>query len=243
MRTPVAKRSKVTLAVGFAVFLAGSCGAAYFGSRNAGTSSSDGTQAPVLVTTRTVDSGTAGSTALAEGAIRQKKVPRSSRPANAASNPSELAGRVSARAIAAGEVVTTDMFAAPQTRVGTVVIPPGKRALALQLAPLPAVAGFAGAGDHVDVYGVTKGQDGAVPAVHLVLQSIEVLSVNGTGLPSAQGQPTGPDFVYLLAVTPTEAERLIYLSEFEKLYFDLVAKGEPPVATPGAGPAQALQAL
>jgi Flp pilus assembly protein CpaB len=199
--------------------------------------------AHVLVATRAVDPGTAASTALAQGAIRQKTVPPAARPADAPSDPSELAGRVSARAISAGEVITTGMFAAPQTRVGTVVIPPGKRALALELAPLPAVAGVARAGDHVDVYGVTKGEDGNAPGVHLVLQSVEVLSVNGTGLPSAQGQPNGPDFVYLLAVTPAEAERLIYLSEFEKLYFDLVAKGEPPVATPGAGPAQALQAL
>ena len=233
----------MTLAVGFAVFLAGTCGAAFIGSRNASARSGDTAQARILVAARTIDSGTAASTALADGAIRQKKVPRTSRPANAASDPSELAGRVSARAIAAGEVITADMFAAPQTRVGTVVIPPGKRALALELAPLPAVAGFAGAGDHVDVYAVTTGQDAASRAVHLVLQGVEVLSVNGTGLAPAQGQPTGPDFVYLLAVTPTEAERLIYLSEFEKLYFDLVAKGEPPVATPGAGPAQALQAL
>jgi Flp pilus assembly protein CpaB len=243
VRTPIAKRSKVTLALGFAVFLAGSCGAAYLGSRGATESKRADAEARILTATRAVDSGTAASTALAQGALREKKVPRTSRPANAVGDPADLAGRVSARPIAAGEVITADMFAAPQTRVGTVVIPPGKRALALQLAPLPAVAGFAGAGDHVDVYGVIKGQDGAVPAVHLVLQGVEVLSVNGTGLPSAQGQPPGPDFVYLLAVTPTEAERLIYLSEFEKLYFDLVAKGEPPVATPGTGPAQALQAL
>jgi hypothetical protein len=61
-------------------------------------------------------------------------------------------------------------------------------------------------------------------------------------LPSAQGQPSGPNLVYLLAVTPADAERLIYLAEFEKMYFDLVPKGAPTVDTPGAGPGPALQA-
>ena len=53
----------------------------------------------------------------------------------------------------------------------------------------------------------------------------------------------GPSLVYLLAVTPGDAERLIYISEFNKLYFDLVAKGEPPVVTPGAGAAEALRGV
>ena len=144
--------------------------------------------------------------------------------------------------IPAGTIVTTDLFPPAQTRIGTVVIPPGKRALSLELQPVPGVAGFVGAGDHIDIYSVTKGE-GSTPGVRLILQGVQVLNVNGTGLPTAQGQPGGPDLVYLVAVTPTEAERLIYLTEFEKLYFDLVPKGEGPVATPGAGPGQALQAL
>jgi Flp pilus assembly protein CpaB len=132
------------------------------------------------------------------------------------------------------------MFPSPQTRIGTVVIPPGKRALSLELQPVPGVSGFVGAGDLIDVYGVDKGD---TPGVRLILQGVEVLNVNGAGLPAAQGQPGGPDLVYLLAVTPAEAERLIYMTEFEKLYFDLIPKGEQPVTTPSAGPSQVLQAL
>jgi pilus assembly protein CpaB len=135
------------------------------------------------------------------------------------------------------------MFPAPQTRIGTVVIPPGKRALALKLEPVPGVAGFAGAGDLVDVYGVVQGLEGTPSRVQLVLQAVEVLNVNGAGLAAAQGVADGPSLVYLLAVTPGDAERLIYISEFNKLYFDLVAKGEPPVVTPGAGAAEALRGV
>jgi Flp pilus assembly protein CpaB len=189
-----------------------------------------------------VNAGTAATSAVAEGAIRTRSVLPADRPPNAVTDPSQFAGRVSAAAIPAGVVITTEMFPAPQTRIGTVVIPAGERALALELAPIAGVAGFAGAGDRIDVYGVAKGAGGAAPAVRLVLQGVEVLSVNGVGLTAVQGQPGSPNLIYLLAVTPVDAERLIYLNEFEEMYFDLVPKGEAPVKTPGTGPAGALAA-
>ena len=65
------------------------------------------------------------------------------------------------------------------------------------------MAGFAGAGDLLDVYGIARAPTPAASRVQLVLQSVEVLNVNGAGLPAAQGQADGPSLVYLLAVTPS----------------------------------------
>ncbi|MFP5317129.1 MAG: Flp pilus assembly protein CpaB [Acidimicrobiia bacterium] len=239
MRAPMQKKSKVVLLVGFLIFAGGTASAAFLGSRSGGEGSAS--KVEVLYAEGPVSSGTAGSSAMAEGLLRTRKVDVATRPEGALTDPTQLSGKVAARAIPAGTVVTADMFAAPQTRIGTVQIPAGKRALALELAAVPGVAGFVGAGDLVDIYSVSGGEGGS-PGVKLVLQGAEVLNVNGTGLPSNQGQPGG-SFVYLLAVTPQEAERLIYLTEFEKLYFDLIPKGEGTVSTPGAGPSQVLQAL
>lgn len=225
---------------GVTLFVAGGGGAAYLSSRGdsgGGQSVATGKVTAYYAATP-VDVGTAASTALAQGAIRPRSVQATERPANAVTDPTQLSGRVAGAAIPAGALVTTDMFPDPQTRIGTVVIPPGKRALALELNPVAGVAGFAGAGDKIDVYGVAS--ENGTPTVRLVLQGIDVLNVNGAGLPAAQGQPGSPNLIYLLAVTPVEAERLIYLNEFEKLYFDLVPKGEGPVRTPGAGAAGAL---
>ena len=134
------------------------------------------------------------------------------------------------------------MFPAPQTRIGTVVIPPGKRALALQLEPVPGVAGFVGAGDLVDVYGVCRVPRPARPGSSWC--SSRWRSSTSTAPASRrQGMADGPNLVYLVAVTPADAERLIFISEFNKLYFDLVAKGEPPVVTPGAGAGEALKGV
>ena len=246
MRTPMAGKTKAILAVGFVIFLGGSMGAAYLGSRgtsDAGPSSPSAPRPTVLYAAQPVPAGTASALALAQGLIRARTVAAASLPADAITDPAQLSGRVAVRAITEGTILTTEMFPAPQTHIGTVVIPQGKRALALELQPVAGIAAFAGAGDRIDVYGVADGSRGTAMGVQLVLQAVEVLNVNGTGLPAAQGQPNGPNLVYLLAVTPTEAERLIYLTTFEELYFDLVAKGEPPVATSGARPDQALQAL
>ena len=238
MRAPMHRKSKAVLLLGFLIFVGGTASAAFLGSRSSGKSTP---KVEVLYAEGPVSSGTAGSTALAEGLLRSRKIDVAARPAGALTDPTQLSGKVAARAIPAGTLVTTEMFAAPQTRIGTVQIPAGKRALALELDAVPGVAGFVGAGDLVDIYSVSGGEGGN-PGVKLVLQGAEVLNVNGAGLPAAQGQPGG-SFVYLLAVTPQEAERLIYLTEFEKLYFDLIPKGEGSVSTPGAGPSQALQAL
>ena len=237
MRAKWSKRTKATVLVGVTLLAAGAGGVVYLG-REGPTPVATVAKVSLWYAAAPVDAGTAAASALAQGLIRARAVDPGERPANAVSDPTQLTGRVAGKPIPVGTVVTTDMFPDPQTRIGTVVIPPGKRALALELGGVAGVAGFAGAGDRIDVYGIDKGE--GTPTVRLVVQGVEVLNVNGVGLTAVQGQPGSPNLVYLLAVTPVEAERLIYLNEFEKLYFDLVPKGEAPVKTPGTGAAGAL---
>ena len=242
MRTRMTRTTKGIMLAGLAFVVAGGAGAAYLGTRPSEGSGDAGGDVEVHYAAAPVAPGTAWSTALAEGGVRTKALASARRPVNAVTDPAALSGQVAAVAIPEGAVVTTDMFSDPQTRIGTVVVAPGKRALSLELEPVAGVSGFVGAGDRIDVYGVSKG-DETTAGVRLVLQGVEVLNVNGAGLPSAQGQPGGPNLVYLLAVTPAEAERLIYISEYHKLYFDLVPKGEGPVTTPGVGSAGAVPGL
>lgn len=239
MGTAMNKKTKATMAAGFFALLVGSIGAAYMGSRQSG-GGGGGPTVQVYVAAGPLSAGTSGSVALGDGRVVTKAVKPAERPADAVSTATEISTQVAASPIPAGALLTTGMFAPPQTKIGTVVIPPGKRALALELEPVAGIAGFAGAGDHIDVYGVSKGEGATPPGVRLVLQGVEVLNVNGAGLPTAQGQPGSPNLIYLLAVTPVDAERLIYLKEFEKLYMDLIPQGEAPVRTPGLGPTGAL---
>ena len=239
------KRSNLIVTLGLAVFIIGAA-ATYLVVRN----SDDGTtvgagKATVLVADQPIPAGTTGAAAVSQGMVKNKAIDAAARPATALTDPSQLAGKTVTLGVSQGEILTTDQFQTAQTRIGTLKIPEGKTALAVQLANVPGVAGFAGAGDRINVYGVVKaGSDPKNPAgmAHLIMQNTEVLNVNGATLPAAQGQPGGTGLLYLLAVSPAEAERLIYLSTFESLYFSLVSKDAAPVgATPGSSIADALR--
>lgn len=195
----------------------------------------------VLVAARAIPSGTTGSNAVAQGLIERRGVELSALPDDVLGEVAELAGTVAVVTVGPGQILRAAQFPQAQTRIGTLRIPPGKRALAIQLENVPGVAGFAGAGDLIDVFGIASVTEDGTPEVQMILQGVEVLNVNGTVLAPTQGQPGGPGLVFLLAVTPEQAERMIYLGEFERLYFTLVPDGEDPVpATPGVGRGDAL---
>jgi pilus assembly protein CpaB len=239
------KRSNLIVTLGLAVFIVGAA-ATYLVVRNSDDGSAAGAgKVSVLVAAKPIPAGTTGATAVSTGLVKDKAVAAAARPATALTDASQLAGKTVTLGVSEGEILTTDQFQTAQTRIGTLNIPEGKTALALQLANVPGVAGFAGAGDHINVYGVIKaGSDPKLPngMAHLIMQNTEVLNVNGAPLAAAQGQPGGTGLLYLVAVSPVEAERLIYLSTFESLYFSLVSKDAAPVAaTPGSSLADALK--
>lgn len=239
------KRSNLIVTLGLAVFIVGAA-ATYLVVRNSddGSTTSAG-KVSVLVADKPIPAGTTGSAAVSGGLVKNKAIDPAAKPATALTDASQLAGKTVTLGVSEGEILTTDQFQQAQTRIGTLKIPDGKTALAVQLANVPGVAGFAGAGDRINIYGVVKaGSDPKNPAgmAHLIMQNTEVLNVNGATLAAAQGQPGGAGLLYLLAVSPAEAERLIYLSTFESLYFSLVSKDAAPVgATPGSSIADALR--
>lgn len=240
----MAKRSNLVVFLGLAVFLVGA-GATFLIARDNGedTPVAGPGRASVLYAAKAIPAGTSGGNAVNQGMVKTKVVAESAKPANALTDSSQLVGRVAALGVAEGQLITSDQFQESQTRIGTLKIPEGKNALAVQLANVPGVAGFAGAGDNINIFGLTEdGPQG--PQAKLIMQNIEVLNVNGASLAGNQGQPGGAGLVYLLAVDPQAAEQLVYLTSFQKLYFSLVAKDQAPVgSTPGVNQQQALKTL
>jgi Flp pilus assembly protein CpaB len=230
----MARRSKLTAAVGVLLLAVGAVATVRTlrGSRPAA-----GSGTSVLYAAKPITAGTTGAAAVQQGLVKAKTVSPDVAHPDVLVDTSQLAGTTSPTDIPAGRILTRAEFAPSQTRIGNLHIPRGKSALALQMTNVPGVAGFAGAGDRVNVYGAFEngGGDGAARA-QLVMQGVEVLKVNGTNLAPTQGQPEGTDLVFLLAVSPAEAERLVYLVTFEKLYFSLVPRDQAPVPpTPGFG--------
>jgi len=231
----MAKRSNLILTIGLVVFIVGA-GATFLVVRNgSGSTKSVGAGgSSVLYAAKAIPSGTAGVAAYDQGYIKTRSVSAAAKPAGALADPSELAGKTALGSVPEGTIITSSQFAAPQTTLGSVKIPEGKTALALSLAPVPGLAGFAAAGDHVDIFGVLKEGPGS-PSAKLIMQNTEVLTVS----PVAAGNPT-----YLLAVTAPEAERLVFFTSFDSLYFSLVSKDAAAVGnTPGSFAADALKQL
>ena len=193
-----------------------------------------------IVAVKDIAAGTTGADAVRQNLVAMREVPTRARPANALTDVMQLSRTITLSLVPAGRVLTPAEFPPSQTRIGTLRIPPNMTAIAVQMANVSGVAGFAGAGDKIDIYGVARTANGA----RLIMQSIEVLSVNGTTLAPSAGQPGGAGLVFLLAATPAQAERLVYFASFEQLYFSLVAKDQAPFPPPpGVGPGDALKPL
>jgi Flp pilus assembly protein CpaB len=134
--------------------------------------------------------------------------------------------------VQAGTVVVN---AAAPVAPTSFTIPEGKQAVAVQVPFVSGLAGYAKAGDIVNVYGniQTKDKDLPVqpspPSSKLILPGVQVLAVTGP----APGTDTG-NATYLLALEAAQAEQVIFFARFESLWLTLVPKGQPkPLPTPG----------
>lgn len=149
--------------------------------------------------------------------------------------------------------VTAAAPAAPAAQEGTapaaqpgpgtapaVKVPAGKEAVAVQVPTVPGLAGYAKAGDRVNVYGTFKDRQpnaGArgVPLAKLILADASVLAVTAPAAGAEGGTAT-----YLLAVSPGDAEKVIYLASFEGIWLSITPDGAPAIGnTPGRNAANA----
>jgi len=127
----------------------------------------------------------------------------------------------------AGTVVIPSATPAPTS----FTIPDGKQAVAVQMPYVAGLAGYAKAGDTVNIYAtLEKGTAGDTPppSARLVLPSVEVLAVTGPGPGADAGNA-----VYLLALDAAQAEQAIFFSRFESMWMTLVPKGQPKATTTG----------
>jgi Flp pilus assembly protein CpaB len=133
--------------------------------------------------------------------------------------------------IQAGTVVVN---AAAPSAPASFTIPEGKQAVAVQMPYIAGLAGYAKAGDVVNVYGNVdeKGAGAATPALpatKLILPGVQVLAVTGPGPGADAGNAT-----YLLALDANQAEQVIFFAKNQSLWLTLVPKGQP-VAPATAG--------
>jgi pilus assembly protein CpaB len=173
--------------------------------------------------------------------VRKQPVPGGLRPSTAVSKTRQVAGKTSIQAISKGEVLTTTQFSAAAS--GSIEIPKGHNAVTINLAPPQGVGRYIKPGARANVFatfktipGATNPAEGAV--TKLLLTNVRVLANQAASSAvekSATATPSGSGEILLtLAVTPDQAEKLIFAKENGSLWLGLMRPGDAP-ASPSTG--------
>jgi pilus assembly protein CpaB len=169
--------------------------------------------------------------------VKGQAVPASARPADALTSLSQIANLETLRNISAGEVVAVSQFGTAGAATATttastdgLAIPAGKNAITVT-APVPqAVAGYVSAGDLVNIYMTGKGDQSA----RLLLSHVAVLAVVPANTPKiAAAAPPTTDINFTLALSPQDAEKVIFAQTYEALWYGLVHPGDGPATSAG----------
>lgn len=213
------------------------------------------------VATGEIEAGTLIDSAIQQGLVEERPVPRSLVAPGAITDLSQVQGRLVNATILPGDQLVVGRFAAPGDGVQVLTIPEGHQAMSVEVGVPPGVAGYVNKGDHVSVLAfltvptedddeTTTTTDPAAGTItteqateersQYVLQDVEVLAVGQRVVtpPAEEGQTQAPQPVTSVlatfAVTPDEAERLLYANQAGVLWMTLLPKDETdPVVTSG----------
>jgi pilus assembly protein CpaB len=199
--------------------------------------------ANVYVITSAVPAGTAAEALPAH--VRLEQVPVKVRSADAVTNLGSLKGQVAAIDLVPGEQLLTGRMVKPEDRpIGvTSQVPPGHVEVTVELDPIRAMGGRVRAGDTVavlasfdpfDLQGAVLEVDGGEAqqvqvsgktpnTTHLIVHEVVVTSVQTAATAAAEEKKTAdaiPEgkLLVTLAVSPADAERVVFTAEFGKLW-------------------------
>jgi pilus assembly protein CpaB len=199
-----------------------------------------------------IPAGVSAEAAQSQGLIETVSVPQVVRPFTAITTLDEISGKVAQVVIPAGEILITDRWVAPGQAGGGLSVPQKKVAMSIEVDIPPGVAGFIRQNDRISVVAhlqVTEIRARATAAgatasasparAQFIVQNIQVLAVGQRIITTTeQGQsesteaPQGRVLV-TVAVTPGEAERLVFAVLEGDVYFTLLPNGAKSVNTPG----------
>lgn len=173
---------------------------------------------PVVVATSDIPIGTR----LTDSLVTVREWPKAGIPQAAVSKPEAVVGRLVRGEIARDEPIL-DHRLFPKDLTGTpgimsLMVPPGKRAMAVGVNEVIGVSGFILPKDRVDVI-ATKTDQGTSKSTETILQNIEVLAVG------KRVEQVGKENIEVptvtMAVTPEQAERLARALQEGKIHIAL----------------------
>jgi Flp pilus assembly protein CpaB len=219
--------------IGVILFIAGSA-IAYASVEGASKRGSGNVQAPVstsaVVAKSNIPAGTTGQEMVSSGLVAIELIPTKSYSPTDLGSLSGLNDEVLSQSITKGHAISSTQLTASTSSIS---LPTGMNAVTVTLTGTDALAGYLQPGSRVDVYANIKSLSTApnasasagtlpVPCTELAMADIQVLDVEST-VPSYSSHPTSAgrtipaSETLLLAVSPSNARSLEFLSQNEAI--------------------------
>jgi Flp pilus assembly protein CpaB len=243
----VKKQTLILVMIGLVLFIAGSA-IAYASVEGASKHTGSGSvQAPVstsaVVAKSNIPAGTTGQEMQSSGLVAIELIPTKSYTATDLTSVSGLNDEVLTQAVTKGHAISSTELNASTSSIS---LPTGMNAATVTLTGTDALAGYLQPGTRVDIYAniksVSTAASGApstlpVPCTELAMSNIQVLDVEST-VPSYASHPTSAgrtipaNETLLLAVSPSNARSLEFLSQNESIS---VVQTQSDVSPPPVG--------
>lgn len=244
------KQTLILVMIGVILFIAGSAiafASVEGASKKAGSGGS--AQAPVstsaVVAKSNIPAGTTGQEMVSSGLVAIELIPTKSYSPADLSSLSGLNDEVLTQSIPKGHAISSAQLTASTSAIS---LPTGMNAVTVALSGTAALAGYLQPGAHVDVYANIKSLSTApgaptgsaslpVPCTELAMADIQVLDVQSTAPtfsshPSAAGRTVPPTETLLLAMSPSNARTMEFLSQNESVS---VVQTQKDVSPPPVG--------
>jgi pilus assembly protein CpaB len=173
------------------------------------------TNVVVYVAARDIPAGTPGDEVIADGYLTKQEVAKRSVTPGAISTPDQLAGRLAAAPVYAGEQVTTRRFTTEQEKGVRAQLTGNKRALSLPGTQQQVLAGTLQDGDNVDVVGSWNFPESDTRHyARVVLRDLLVLEApNNADTTEKLTDPNSGSYSVMLMLTDAQAQKLWWLKE------------------------------
>jgi Flp pilus assembly protein CpaB len=208
---------------------------------------------PAVVVTANVPAGTTGKDMVAKGLVSVQPVPQKKYVATDLPNLQSLSDQVLTTSLVKGEAVRSSDLTPSASAIS---VPTGQDAISITTTGVSALAGYLQPGSDVDVYAnISKLSTtpvgaplpaAALPCTELTMTNIEVLDVstvvpvlntNPTPTQSAaaatagtNGRTVPPSITLLLAVSPSQAQEITFMTQNETLSVAQTQTGAAPPA-------------
>ncbi len=184
-----------------------------------------GSKHPVFVAKTAVPAGTPAEDLVTKDLVQEVEIPQQYAAEGAVGVLEDFGGRVLAVPLGAGEQLTAAKFRSEENSELAQRLPKGKIALAVPVDAVTGVGGDIQAGDKIVILATFEPGPGGSDVSRVLLKNIEVLAASGD---EAGGAParSGAKKTITVAVSPSEAEKLVFAEEKGKVWMGLAGAGD-----------------